>query len=157
MSEHGSNNKGIHIVGGPFDLCEECDGLPPHHHQSSADKGFPLQYTEQSTRRRSSAFVFYFSDWWNQTTGGFVLVDLVGHVGAHGLDLNVPGVGIVRFICKPFLFSACRGTLCFCCCGSAGWMEGWSGRRNSFCWRNGRSGRSGRSSSATGPRCGRTA
>lgn len=51
-----------------------------------------------------SAFVLYLSDGWNQATGGFVLVDLVGHVSAHGLDLNVPGVGIVRFICKPFLF-----------------------------------------------------
>lgn len=88
-------------------MSEECDSLPPpRHHQCSADEGFPLQCTEQSTRRRSSAFVFYFSDWWDQTTGGFVLVDLVGHVGAHGLDLNVPGVGIVRFICKPFLFLA---------------------------------------------------
>lgn len=35
MSEHGSNNKGIHIVGGPFDLSEESDSLPPPHHQSS--------------------------------------------------------------------------------------------------------------------------
>lgn len=51
-----------------------------------------------------SAFVFNFSDWWNQTTSGFVLVDLVGHVSAHGLDLNVPWVGIFWFICKPFLF-----------------------------------------------------
>lgn len=53
---------------------------------------------------RRSAFVLDLSDGWNQTTGGFVLVDLVGHVSAHGLDLNVPGVGIVRLICKPFLF-----------------------------------------------------
>lgn len=51
-----------------------------------------------------SAFILDLSDRWNQTTGGFVLVDLVGHVSAHGLDLNVPGVGVVRFICKPFLF-----------------------------------------------------
>lgn len=51
-----------------------------------------------------SAFILNLPDGWNQTTGGFVLVDLVGHVSAHGLDLNVPGVGIVRLICKPFLF-----------------------------------------------------
>lgn len=55
----------------------------------------------------NSAFVFDFSDWWDQAASGFVLVDLIGHVGAHRLDLNVPRVGIFRFICKPFLF--CRG------------------------------------------------
>lgn len=53
---------------------------------------------------RNSAFILDFSDWWNQATGGLVLVDLVGHVSAHGLDLNVPWVGIFWFICKPFLF-----------------------------------------------------
>lgn len=57
-----------------------------------------------SKKTLCSAFIFDFPDWWNQTTSGFVLVDLVGHVSAHGLDLNVPGVGIFWFICKPFLF-----------------------------------------------------
>lgn len=65
--------------------------------------GFPSKGRNESLEKRS-AFVLDLSDRWNQTTGGFVLVDLVGHVSAHGLDLNVPGVGVVRFICKPFLF-----------------------------------------------------
>lgn len=136
-------------------LCEGCDSLPPPHHQSWLMEA--CLCSTESSRRRSSAFVFYFSDWWNQTTGGLVLVDLVGHVGAHRLDLDVPGVGIIRFICKPFLFSACRETPCSCCCGFVGWKEGWSGRRSSSCWKNGRNGRSGKSSSGTGPHCGRTA
>lgn len=51
-----------------------------------------------------STFIFNFSDWWNQAACGFILVDLVSHVGTHGLDLNVSGIGIIRFICKPFLF-----------------------------------------------------
>lgn len=64
-----------------------------------------VQMSSESARKpRCSAFIFNFSDRWNQTTGGFVLIDLVGHVSAHGLDLNVPWVGIFRFICKPFLF-----------------------------------------------------
>ena len=58
----------------------------------------------------ASAFVFNFSDWWNQTTSGFVLVDLVSHVGVHGLDLNVPLVGVLWFICKPFLFCGGQGS-----------------------------------------------
>lgn len=53
--------------------------------------------------------------------------------------------------------SACRGPPDSCCCGSAGWTAGWSERRSSFCWRNGRNGKSGTNSSATVPRCGRTA
>lgn len=64
---------------------------------------FPKSVTKVWLNGRS-AFILNLSDGWNQTTGGFVLVDLVGHVSAHGLDLNVPGVGIVRLICKPFLF-----------------------------------------------------
>ena len=58
----------------------------------------------------ASAFVFNFSDWWNQTTSGFVLVDLVSHVGVHGLYLNVPLVGVLWFICKPFLFCGGQGS-----------------------------------------------
>lgn len=85
-----------------------------HHHYSSRGDLCPFPLKERtdvwwvSKKTLCSAFIFNFSDWWNQTTSGFVLVDLVGHVGAHGLDLNVPGVGIFWFICKPFLFW--RGT-----------------------------------------------
>lgn len=81
-----------------------------HHHYSSMGdlSPFPLKECTDvwwvSKKTLCSAFIFNFSDWWNQTTSGFVLVDLVGHVSAHGLDLNVPGVGIFWFICKPFLF-----------------------------------------------------
>lgn len=80
-----------------------------------------------------STFIFNFSDWWNQAACGFILVDLVSHVGTHGLDLNVSGIGIIRFICKPFLFSVCLGTP-GTWAGSVGlpWM-GWSGRRSSSC------------------------
>ncbi len=81
-----------------------------HHHHSSMGDLFPSSLKERtdvwwvSKKTLCSAFIFNFSDWWNQTTSGFVLVDLVGHVSAHGLDLNVPWVGIFWFICKPFLF-----------------------------------------------------
>lgn len=81
-----------------------------HHHHSSTSDLFPSLLKERtdawwvSKKTLCSAFIFNFSDWWNQTTSGFVLVDLVGHVSAHGLDLNVPWVGIFWFICKPFLF-----------------------------------------------------
>lgn len=85
-----------------------------HHHYSSMGDRSPFPLKERTDvwwvgkKTLCSAFIFNFSDWWNQTTSGFVLVDLVGHVSAHGLDLNVPGVGIFWFICKPFLFW--RGT-----------------------------------------------
>ena len=83
---------------------------PPPHHPSPSGDLVPSLWKERtdvwwgSRKTWCSAFIFDLSDWWNQTTGGFVLVDLVGHVSAHGLDLNVPWVGIFWFICKPFLF-----------------------------------------------------
>lgn len=107
-------------VGGASERWEGRPRLPSPHSSSllhSNSCGKSLRASDESARReplppslpppQSSALVLDFSDGWNQTTGGFVLVDLVGHVGAHGLDLNVPGVGIFWFICKPFLF--CRG------------------------------------------------
>lgn len=69
------------------------------HHRSSFTSG-----CSNSSKARDSAFIFNFSDRWNQAASGFVLIDLIGHVSAHGLDLNVPWVGIFWFICKPFLF-----------------------------------------------------
>ena len=56
---------------------------------------------------RSSAFILDFAGGGDGVACRLVLIDLIGHVSAHRLDLNVPWVGIVCFICKPFLF--CRG------------------------------------------------
>ena len=52
--------------------------------------------------------------------------------------------------------SVCLLSPCFCC-GWCGWWLELSGRRSSFCWRNGMNVTSGRGWFETGQRCGRTA
>ena len=53
---------------------------------------------------RSSAFILDFADGGDGVARRLVLIDLIGHVRVHGFDLNVPGEGILGFICKPCLF-----------------------------------------------------
>lgn len=70
------------------------------HHHSGSLSGFKKIVLAS----KESTFIFNFSYWWYQAACRFVLIDLIGHVSAHGLDLNVSGIGIIRLICKPFLF-----------------------------------------------------
>lgn len=53
-------------------------------------------------------FIFDLSDWRYQAARRFVLINLISHMCAHWLNLNVSGISIFHFICIPFLF----------CCGA---------------------------------------
>lgn len=75
-----------------------------------------------------------------------------GHTGQqllagtfHGQRQSESFRGAHTFVCPCF------------CCGWCGWLLGLSGRRSSFCWRNGTNGTNGRGWFETGQRCGQTA
>lgn len=53
-------------------------------------------------------FIFDLSDWRYQAARRFVLINLISHMCAHWLNLNVSGISVFHFICIPFLF----------CCGA---------------------------------------